>query len=80
MNMENPVDMVEIEENLKSGKLLSDFFKYCRQNSGEGFWQALRNWSGSDFIYKGNMTSKGEGTRVVIDGVGLYIKDTFNEQ
>lgn len=59
---------------------LKNFIKYCEEHPEERFWQAVRNFSGSDFIYRGSMTSKGEGTRVVMDGVGVYLRDTFNEE
>ena len=78
-SMENPIDMVKIANNVKSGALIADFIAYCNSHRSERFWQALRNWSGADFIYQGSMTSRGEGTRVVIDGMGVYLKDTFDE-
>jgi hypothetical protein len=34
---------------------LKSFIKYCEKNSNERFWQALRNWSGNDFIYISNV-------------------------
>lgn len=30
--------------------LLDDFIAYCRKNPEQRFWQALRNWSGHNFI------------------------------
>lgn len=35
---------------MESGKLLGDFTEYCREHPSERFWQALRNWSGHNFI------------------------------
>ena len=35
----------------KNKKTLDSFVKYCQQHPEERFWQALRNWSGYDFIY-----------------------------
>jgi hypothetical protein len=29
---------------------LDDFVAYCRSHPSERFWQALRNWSGHNFI------------------------------
>ena len=29
---------------------LGDFVNYCQEHPDERFWQALRNWSGYDFI------------------------------
>lgn len=31
-------------------KLLEDFVRYCTAHPSERFWQALRNWSGENFI------------------------------
>jgi len=39
---------------MKSRKLLSSFIKYCLDNPDQRFWQALRNWSGYNFIYGSN--------------------------
>ena len=35
-------------------KTLIDFRDYCREHPEERFWQALRNWSGADFILRGS--------------------------
>lgn len=43
------------ESNSKNKKVLNDFIKYCEANPGLRFWQALRNWSGSEFIYVSNV-------------------------
>lgn len=34
----------------KNKENLLDFIKYCLDHPEERFWQALRNWSGFDFI------------------------------
>ena len=34
----------------KNKELLDDFIEYCNKNKNQRFWQALRNWSGADFI------------------------------
>jgi len=31
-------------------KVLKDFIKYCERHPEYRFWQALRNWSGFNFI------------------------------
>ena len=31
-------------------KVLADFVAYCQAHPSERFWQALRNWSGHNFI------------------------------
>jgi hypothetical protein len=33
-------------------KTLKSFVDYCEAHPQERFWQALRNWSGYNFIYK----------------------------
>jgi hypothetical protein len=38
----------------KNSTLLSDFVNYCVAHPTERFWQALRNWSGFNFIWVSN--------------------------
>jgi hypothetical protein len=38
----------------KNAKLLKSFTTYCEFHSELRFWQALRNWSGYNFIYGSN--------------------------
>ena len=56
----------------KNGKVLQSFIDYCIAHPDQRFWQALRNWSPSSFIFA--------------SGVPLYeidmptagvVKDTF---
>lgn len=57
---------------MKSKELLNDFTKYCQEHPEERFWQALRNWSGADFLmYWDNK----EFDEKEADRMGL--KDTF---
>jgi hypothetical protein len=35
---------------LRSKPLLDSFILYCHEHPSERFWQALRNWSGHNFI------------------------------
>jgi len=35
----------------KNYKLLGSFVEYCCKHRHERFWQVLRNWVGSKFIY-----------------------------
>jgi len=37
-------------ENGPREEMLRDFTAYCLANPSERFWQALRNWSGHNFI------------------------------
>jgi hypothetical protein len=43
---------LDMEINKKRNTKLDSFVKYCRNNPELRFWQALRNWSGSNFIIK----------------------------
>ena len=38
-------------DDLRSKKELQYFLDYCLDHPHERFWQALRNWSGYNFIY-----------------------------
>lgn len=35
---------------MKSKEKLESFVKYCEENPGERFWQALKNWSKAGMI------------------------------
>ncbi len=35
---------------MRSAEPLDDFVDYCHAHPQERFWQALRNWSGHNFI------------------------------
>ena len=35
----------------RNAKTLASFVSYCKAHPSERFWQALRNWSGHNFIY-----------------------------
>ena len=37
----------------KNDKVLIDFVKYCKRHPEQRFWQALRNWSGASYIFRG---------------------------
>ena len=37
-------------DRVESKKLLDDFAAYCEDHPSERFWQAIRNWSGYNFI------------------------------
>lgn len=38
------------EWTMESSETLNDFVAYCKTHPSERFWQALRNWSGHNFI------------------------------
>ena len=56
---------------------LKSFIAYCEQHPEERFWQALRNWSGSDAVYRS--VRAGEGVRVMYEDMPVYLKDTYQE-
>jgi len=39
-------------------EMIDDFAAYCKANPSQRFWQALRNWSGHNFIL---VSKKNEG-------------------
>ena len=56
------------------------FLTYWADHPSERMWQALRNWSDSDFIFMGHMSNtKGGKDFAEIDGVKVYLEDTFNK-
>lgn len=62
------------------GTTFTSFATYAKAHPEERFWQALRNWSGHDFILAGNMTSSKGGQKVTFDQIPLYLQDTFNNE
>lgn len=53
---------------------LKSFIKYCEENPGERFWQAIRNWSGEPFIYASNVDSS---EIEIPPEAKAYLSDTF---
>lgn len=59
-----------------NSKDLISFMAYCANNKDLRFWQALRNWSGADYVY----IQRGGGpvsTAIDIDGEHVQLQDTF---
>jgi len=57
-------------KNSKNIALLNDFIHYCISHPEERFWQALRNWSGSPYVFVGG--------QVEFDPKGRFeYEDTF---
>lgn len=54
---------------MESSELLSDFVAYCKAHPTERFWQAVRNWSGHNFIMAANTRE--------LNHPDCDIKDTF---
>lgn len=59
----------------KNKKLLESFSAYCKQNSDQRFWQALRNWSGAGAILAMKAESACEVDNLVDQSENLC--DTF---
>ena len=53
----------------KNFDLLEQFITYCEDHPEQRFWQALRNWSGQQFI----LTGKGD----ITDPTNFDYVDTF---
>jgi hypothetical protein len=53
----------------RNSEVLASFVEYCQKNPQERFWQALRNWTGYNFIYVSNVPPYSFSEEV--------IKDTF---
>ena len=64
----------------KNTEQLKSLIEYCEAHPEERLWQCIRNWANTDVLFKANMTNKGEGTRVVVDGTPFHLKDTFYEE
>ena len=43
-----------VQDISKNRQLLTSFILYCNNHPEERFWQALRNWSGFNFVYVSN--------------------------
>lgn len=54
----------------KNSLLIESFYAYCKAHPEERFWQALRNWSGYNFILASESNDGTSGN----NGVAL---DTF---
>lgn len=52
---------------MRSQPTLDEFVKYCEEHPELRFWQALRGWSGADYIMQGEGLMEGD----------LKLKDTF---
>ena len=52
-------------------KTLQSFIKYSEAHPSERFWQALRNWSGYNFIY---------GSKAPEHEINPNLEDTFYKE
>lgn len=65
--------MPKPKEQIDQRKLvLASFINYCALHPEERFWQALRNWSGHDFIVATNFAPYDFGKE------NAWMKDTFS--
>ena len=63
------------------GQTLESFLDYCEKNPAERFWQALRNWSGQDFVFFGNVSNRRKAPDqkpVKFDDQNVYLDDTYS--
>ena len=42
---------LDVDYKNRNAKVLASFVAYCKANPNLRFWQALRNWSGFNFVY-----------------------------
>ena len=67
-------DLLESENK----ELLNSFVEYCHAHPEEKFWEALKGWCDNDYVLVGNLSSrKGMKNPVVIDGMKVYLQDTY---
>jgi hypothetical protein len=55
-----------------------DFFVYCAEHKELRFWQALRNWSGHNFILTSEYQPVQDSESWDVDSFLGGIQDTFN--
>lgn len=54
----NAMNYQQAMKQMKRDRMVESFAAYCRANPSQRFWQALRNWSGHNFIL---VSQKNEG-------------------
>ena len=55
-----------------------ELFAYINSHPEERLWEAIRNWSGCDYILLGNLTNRRGGKDyATIDSMKIYVYDTF---
>ena len=57
-----------------NSEVLKDFIKYCEAAPELRFWQALRNWSGFNYIYAAKEESD------IIDTFYFVVKNPFKHE
>jgi len=57
-------------------KILEEFIEYAKHHP-DRFWRSLRNFSGHDYVFLGNLSSAKGGEAVKIGGLKVYVKDTY---
>ena len=56
----------------KNKAVLEDFVRYCAKNPELRFWQALRNWSGYNYVLVANYEI------ACLDDIWRHARDTFS--
>ena len=68
--MKNKIELDDEGNPSKNSKKLRKFVLYCLDHPNERFWQALRNWDDSAFIFR---------QREYQEGMTQQLEDTFYE-
>ena len=49
---------------------------YLQTHPEETLWEAIRNWSGEDYVFTGNLTNKkGTNIQTTVDSVKIYLTE-----
>lgn len=79
MSYEMAEEKLTVNKGVACCQQLEELIAYANEHPMERLWQLLRNWSGNDFILAGNISNKlGRKEHAVIDGVKVYVTDTFH--
>ncbi len=68
--MKSKIELDDEGNPSKNSKQLRKFVLYCLENPDQRFWQALRNWDNSAFIFRQKRNEQ---------GMTQQIEDTFYE-
>ena len=69
--MKNKIELDDEGNPSKNSKQLRKFVLYCLDHPDERFWQAIRNWDNSAFIFRQKRNEQ---------GMTQQIEDTFYEE
>lgn len=77
---EAPGSLVSLDQPSSRPVTLADeLVAYLQSHPEERLWQAIRNWSGQDYILFGNLSVRRGGKDfATIDGMKVYVHDTYH--